>query len=456
MSMNKRVFLMKKIITVGSVCLLMFFTLAALKITSEAADNISITKETFPDEIFRKFVMEQCDKNKDLILSSAEIQDVTKILLDVFDNISENGGHYSKIRDYKGIEFFTNLKEFSFSYEKDTKIDLSNNQKLEKFKLTTTSYRKKVKILDLSKNKNLNEIYCEATYIETLKLPKGNNLKVLHVPLCSLKKLDISTNRKLEVLNCEYNMLTNLNVANNPQLKTLNCNNNQLKKLNISKNKQLEILECSNNDLSKLDVSRNKKLSKIDCAINKIKVLNISDCKNLRKVNCAYNKLTALETSKNKKLKELRVNENYIKTLELEKNTRLEYLDCKNNKLTKINLYYNPATLEYYFDKKVKNLIPPKGEFQTNFADIIRIQKNGRQSLNVKIEKTKYAAGYQIKYATNKKFRNAKNVYTSKRSQTIHNLTKGKMYYIKVRAYIINPKGKKVFSRSSDIEKVRL
>ena len=41
---------------------------------------------------------------------------------------------------------------------------------------------------------------------------------------------------------------------------------------------------------------------------------------------------------------------------------------------------------------------------------------------------------YEIRYATNKKFKSAKKVTTKKTSYTLKKLKKGKTYYVKVRA----------------------
>ena len=69
------------------------------------------------------------------------------------------------------------------------------------------------------------------------------------------------------------------------------------------------------------------------------------------------------------------------------------------------------------------------------------------KAIKVSYKKVSGASGYQITYATNKAFKNAKSTYVSgkKSSAVIKNLKKGKKYYVKVRAYKkIN--GKKFYS----------
>ena len=78
--------------------------------------------------------------------------------------------------------------------------------------------------------------------------------------------------------------------------------------------------------------------------------------------------------------------------------------------------------------------------------------------MTVKIsKKVKGAAGYQITYATDSKFKkNKKNVNMTSTSKTINKLKKGKTYYVKVRAYAKDSKGKKVYGSYSKVKKVKI
>ena len=72
-------------------------------------------------------------------------------------------------------------------------------------------------------------------------------------------------------------------------------------------------------------------------------------------------------------------------------------------------------------------------------------------------KKNKKAKGYEIRYATNKKFKKASKVNVKKNNKTKKVLTKiksNKVYYIKVRAYVI-VKGKKVYGKYSKVRKIR-
>jgi len=77
----------------------------------------------------------------------------------------------------------------------------------------------------------------------------------------------------------------------------------------------------------------------------------------------------------------------------------------------------------------------------------------------VSYKKAAEAKGYQIQYATNKKFTKNKKTVTVKGGKTvkkeIKKLKKGKKYYVRVRAYkVIN--GKKVYSTWSNTKAVKV
>ena len=64
-------------------------------------------------------------------------------------------------------------------------------------------------------------------------------------------------------------------------------------------------------------------------------------------------------------------------------------------------------------------------------------------------------SGYQIQYATNKKYKKAKKTVTHKKQYVIKKLRKKKNYYIRVRAYTVY-NGKKVYGKWSKVKKVKI
>lgn len=74
----------------------------------------------------------------------------------------------------------------------------------------------------------------------------------------------------------------------------------------------------------------------------------------------------------------------------------------------------------------------------------------------VSYKKVGGAKGYQIRYSRNPGMRRSKTVSTKSRSKTIHNLLKGKKYYVQVRAYKKDSSGAKVYGDWSTEKKVRI
>ncbi|MCI8363905.1 MAG: hypothetical protein HFG34_02995 [Eubacterium sp.] len=74
----------------------------------------------------------------------------------------------------------------------------------------------------------------------------------------------------------------------------------------------------------------------------------------------------------------------------------------------------------------------------------------------VKWSKVKGAAGYEIRYSTDKKLKKkVKKITTTKRTYTVKKLKKGKTCYFKVRAYQKGAKGKKIYGSFSSVKKLK-
>ena len=146
---------------------------------ANAAQDVSIDESNFPDAVFRNYVSDSFDENKDGNLNENEIAKVEKIVI-VGEELEWEGREpydHSKytsagLKSVKGIEYFTNLSSLFVSCN-----DISE--------------------LDISKNTALKALYC------------GNN---------HLKTLDISNNPELENLDCVYNELQYVDIKNCPKL----------------------------------------------------------------------------------------------------------------------------------------------------------------------------------------------------------------------------------------------
>ena len=160
----------------------------------------------FPDPIFRAYVMENFDTDKDGKISEEEAEEVTKIEVGKDTSTPDN----EKIASLEGIQYFTNLTYLS-------------------------CYNNKLTELDVTQNPALIWLYCSPN---------------------QLTELDVTQNPMLEELECYWNKLTELDVTHNPALEYLICYNNQLTELDVTQNPALEYLWCYSNQLTTLDVSR--------------------------------------------------------------------------------------------------------------------------------------------------------------------------------------------------------
>lgn len=90
-------------------------------------------------------------------------------------------------------------------------------------------------------------------------------------------------------------------------------------------------------------------------------------------------------------------------------------------------------------------------------ATISSVKRNSAKKATVKWKKISGVAGYQITYAAKSNFKGAKtkNIANTKTSYTITGLKKGKIYYVKIRAYKKDSNGKKVLGTYSAVKKIK-
>jgi Leucine-rich repeat (LRR) protein len=106
--------------------------------------DVDIDQTNFPDHIFRNYVLENCDKDKDGMLSKEEIIGVKTIY------VSLDGG----IADLKGVGYFVALTELECYGNHFTSLDVSKNTML-----TYLGYSSnQLTTLDVSKNTALTSL----------------------------------------------------------------------------------------------------------------------------------------------------------------------------------------------------------------------------------------------------------------------------------------------------------
>jgi len=375
---------MKKRILSIVLCMVMVFSL--LPFTASAASAIPINEETFPDPVFREYVLKIVGSS---VLTEEKAQQIE--VLDVSDdNIKEVLGKRDPITSLMGIRYLRYVKDLNCSGQELKKtLNLEQNSRVEKLncsgnQLTGLWFHKGSSLkyltcsvneftaLDLSKNPELIELSCGNNKLTSLdlsankklqKIVAGSNkltaLDTRNLPELTylnlwgnhdLRSIDVSKNTKLEILSACHGKLTSLNVKNNRKLVELYVYNNQLTALDVSSNYLLKKLSCYENQITALDLSYNGALESLSVNDNPITELNLHPLSNLQQLSCSKMKLTKLDVDRCPKLRRLYCNDNQIETLDLRSNKKLETLYCQNNRLSWLNLSSNTALDPRYVD----------------------------------------------------------------------------------------------------------
>ena len=375
---------MKKRILSIVLCLVMVFSL--LPFTASAASAIPINEETFPDPVFREYVLKIVGSSvlTEEKARQIEVLDVSK------DNIKKVLGDRDPITNLKGIRHLKYVRDLNCRYQKLTTLDLELNMRVERLdcygnqltdlwlRPTGTSLKyldcgvNQLNALDLSKSSELTELYCRNSKLTALDLSANTKLQQInassnkltaldvrqlpeltHLYLWAnhdLKSIDVSKNTKLEFLSVSHCKLTSLNVSHNRKLVELFVYNNQLTALDVRSNYMLKTLYCYENQITALDLSSNVSLEDLSVNDNPITELDLRAQSNLQKLSCSAMKLKKLDVDRCPKLRRLYCNDNQIETLDLRSNKKLETLYCQNNRLSWLDLSSNTALDPRYVD----------------------------------------------------------------------------------------------------------
>ena len=375
---------MKKRILSIVLCLVMVFSL--LPFTASAASAIPINEETFPDPVFREYVLKIVGSS---VLTEEKARQIE--VLDVSDdNIKEVLGKRDPITSLMGIRYLRYVKDLNCSGQELKKtLNLEQNSRVEKLncsgnQLTGLWFHKGSSLkyltcsvneftaLDLSKCSELIELSCGSNKLTSLdlsantklqKIGAGSNkltaLDTRNLPELTylnlwgnhdLRSIDVSKNTKLEFLSVSHCKLTSLNVSNNRKLVELYVDDNQLTALDVRSNYMLKKLGCYENQLTALDLSSNVALEYLGVNDNPITELDLHPLSNLQELSCYKMKLTKLDVSRCTELRRLYCNDNQIETLDLRSNKKLKTLYCQNNRLSWLNLSSNTALDPRYVD----------------------------------------------------------------------------------------------------------
>ena len=143
----------------------------------------------------------------------------------------------------------------------------------------------------------------------------------------------------------------------------------------------------------------------------------------------------------------------YNKTIKKPSNPkRSKYIFCgwySDSKLTKAWNFNNKIT-------SGKTLYAKWKKISLKQAVISKVQNVSGKKIKVTVKKVSGADGYQIQYSTKSNMKSAKTVTSSKTTTTISKLSKGKKYYVRVKAYKKDSTGKKVAGKWSKVKNFKV
>lgn len=285
---------------------------------TDISSGIKLDAQHFPDENFREFVKlltkhtYHKEINEGEEIPAKVFAQTSKIDLRRILPINEESAQpyvFEKIiNDFKGIEYFTELKILKVRDYQGSELDLSKNTKLTELDLSIPSKLSKLILgekpeltklivnslqlsldkdypielvtvplteLDLSACPALNHLDLTNTKISNLDLTQSTLLMSVYLENLPLTALNLSRQRYLQRLNVNGTQISNLNLQDSSQLKELYAENAKLKHLDISNSKQLQLLNVNNNELTSLNLKEYTELKLLWCLNNPFLSLDV-------------------------------------------------------------------------------------------------------------------------------------------------------------------------------------
>ena len=287
---------------------------------------VYIGEETFPDDTFRSWVLQQ-SYGQDCILTTSEIASVTSI------NVNGLG-----IYDLKGIESFTAIATLDCANNNLESLDLSGNTALK----TIDCYNNRLNVPAMeafvqSLPKASGTLGILTVIDNSTNSNEGNSMTTAQANAARSKKWNVKcTQGEFEarvvidegsfpdakfrawIIQQSYGQDYLLTAAEMDGIKSLYVNNKQIADLTGIENfTKLTILNCSQNQLTTLDVTRLTALRQLSCAQNKLEALDLSQNTSLVSLNCSQNQLKQLDLSSNNNLNTVQCYSNMLKPIHI-------------------------------------------------------------------------------------------------------------------------------------------
>ena len=245
---------------------------------------VEINETNFPDNLLRRYMNLVVDSNQNGKIEQDEVQKIKYLKLGEYEGEGElekftNLGDEGVVRDFKGIEYLTNLEEMKIAIP----TKMTNKESL--YKLTNLKSvtmlggfgKTDLKTFDFSNYRKLNKIQIvQLNNLKKINISKNSNLKSFE---CwaggKLNKVDFSKCKKVSNIKIVDTNIKKINIGKNKKLKSITIkNDNSLKKIDISKAGKIKSLKIVNAPKLKKIITSKKR---------KIKSVIVKGCKNISK-----------------------------------------------------------------------------------------------------------------------------------------------------------------------------
>lgn len=214
------------------------------------SEGLVLDAVNFPDTVFRKYMIQNFDADKNGLLNDIEKECVVGI------DVSN-----TEVASLKGIELFEGLLAVN-----------CNNTLIER--------------LDVSQSRELKYLWCSNTMVDNMDLSQNLDLLCLECNNTPIRNLNVRPNTKLLILQIYNTLISNLDLSRNTDLWSLQCAGSQITDLDLSNNHGLYYLFCHYTPLERLDLSGSVNLRRLFCYNTRLTGLDLSDCGLLRNFGC--------------------------------------------------------------------------------------------------------------------------------------------------------------------------
>lgn len=226
-------------------------------------DKLWINNANFPDPIFRQYILDNFDKDKNGYIGYPEILEYQKICI----------SNEPELASLQGIEYFQNLRSLNCSYTSVASIPTEMFEFLESLDCSNTA----VASIDVSCCPRLTSLSVTSTNISSLDVSRLKSLQWFECSATKVSSLDISENSKLLSLFCAKTDISCLDLSNQPSLIRLDLSETKISSLDLSHNTKLQTLDCSRCQLRELDLAKHTALTFLSCAQMPILCINLPD-----------------------------------------------------------------------------------------------------------------------------------------------------------------------------------